>query len=193
MLFAESIPILYATAGSVEFDNSDRYTIDYIRTYIFESYLRRTIGRDSRGVNSSTKNLAINEGFKLVSVLHGSRVAQGLALSTARTVVDDPELKAIVRESQDIGKQISVLKSNLRQILALPEDQIDVSIVPNINDSIIKFQNAQVVLAQEIEQRFPKYANLTQPKPLTISELQDVIQSIDSLLAIYSTKDNTYI
>ena len=61
-------------------------------------------------------------------MLHGSRVARELALSTARTVVDDPELKAIIRESQDISKQISTLKNNLRQILALPEDQIDVGI-----------------------------------------------------------------
>jgi len=191
--FSDSIPILYANAGSTEFNNFERYTSDYIRKYIFESYLRRTIGRDSGGVNFSTNNSAINEGFKLVSVLHGSSVAQELALSTARTVIDDPELKAIIRESQDISKQISALKNNLRQILALPEDQIDVGIVPKINDRIVRFYNAQVVLVQEIEQRFPKYADLTQPKPLTISEVQDIIQPIDSLLAIYSAKDSTYI
>jgi len=192
-LFSDSIPVLYAGAGSAEISNTTRFTSDYVRKYIFESYLRHTIGHDSKQINSSARNLAIVEGFKLASVLRENSVAQEWALSSARITIDNPELSAIIRDSQDIRKQISALEENLLRIRTFSQDQIDVGVVAEIKDSIAQLHDARLVLTQEISRRFPRYAELTQPNPLTPLEIQNVLQPGDSLVAIYLAEDTAYL
>jgi CHAT domain-containing protein len=54
-------------------------------------------------------------------------------------------------------------------------------------------RGARAALAEEIERRFPEYADLVNPKPATVEKVQRVLRPGEALLATYVTDDKTYV
>ena len=63
----------------------------------------------------------------------------------------------------------------------------------NLRTQINNLRNARATIAQEIEARFPLYAELINPKPATVTKVQKSLRPDEALVATYVVEDKTYV
>ena len=136
---------------------------------------------------------AIAEAFKLADVLSGSTVRGAISASTARAVVTSPDLADLVRREQDAQKQLKLLEGALSDNLAAPAEQQLPVIIQELKTKIAILAKARQILVDEINTRFPKYAELIHPKPVRISQLQKHLQRGEAFICIYTADNHSYV
>ena len=97
----------------------------------------------------------------------------------------DPTLADLVRREQDAQKQVSALYGLLANLLSAPTDQRDPRAVQNLRTGIDRLRGARAALMEEIEARFPDYADLINPKPATVEQARAPLRPGEALIATY--------
>ena len=154
---------------------------------IVESY----IGVLARGATKSN-DIAV-ETFGLADAIRGHSVQKALADSSARMVAKDPALADLVRNEQNLAKQISAQLGTLNNMLALPSDQRDEQTVRAITAAIEKLRADRKTAQQEIKRRFPSYADLIDPKPPSVDEIKNALRPGEALLSYYFGQNASFV
>ena len=187
--FSRAIPVLQQQIGSENVDLSQRRRLKIIiETYmaLLDQIYRGGLEQDF-GINAS------EEAFGLAETLHGHSVQSAVAASSARAAVVDRDLADLVRKEQDALKQINVLQTTLTDSLAAPKSQQLAAIVEKLRSDIDALTKARMALLDEIERRFPKYSEFTNPKPVTFAQVQSHLLPGETLISIYPAESNTYV
>jgi CHAT domain-containing protein len=186
--FSESVPILLKTTGV-----RSSYLKNLRVRIIVESYLdlltkiHNTRREKEFGVNASP------EMFMLCQGISESIVQRALGASGARAAAVDPELADIVRKEQDACQHIDALETILSEAIAIPSDQQNPDALEDLKDTIESIKHARSVLLDEIKRRFPKYADFTNPKPVTFSLAQKHLRPREALVVIFPAASYTYV
>ena len=186
--FSRSLPVLLKK----RIDRSD-YLKNVRLRIIVEAYLDllTQIHKDNRekryGINASA------ESFKLVEALIGSSVQGALGASGARAAAVDPELADLVRKEQDTLKQINALQATLSNAVTALSDQQNPNAIKDLKATIATLNKARTALLDEIQRRFPKYSDFTDPKPADFSVIQKHLGSHEALIVIYPARNSTYV
>ncbi len=142
-------------------------------------------------VNGRTDGAA--DAFKVANALGTYSVNSTLGASSARTMVTDKELSDIVRNEQDALKQIQVLQAMLADVLALPPNQQLPGTKEKLRLKLDTLSNARIALLDEINKRFPKYSDFTNPPPVTIPQVQALLNTAEVLILIHTSRKSTYV
>jgi CHAT domain-containing protein len=186
--FSEAVPILSEKTGD-ECNYPKRLRLKII----VESYLDllTEIYKGKRekafGVDTSA------EMFTLCQEMSGSIVQNALGASGARAAALDPELADLVRKEQDTLKQIDALQAILSDAIAAPRDQQNPDALRDLKAAIDSLSRARSVLIDEIKRRFPRYADFTDPQPVTFSEAQKHLRPSEALIVIFPADVRTYV
>jgi len=183
--FADATPILSAQAGWDEFDDESPVARERVRKLIFESYIRILFEEGSAE--------AAAEAFRLADFLNGGVARRDLALGSARLAANSPDLTDIVRRDQDTRKRIAALRATLIQAKSVPTDQLQPGVVNRVEVQIGELEAARSALSEDIRRRFPEYANLIKPEPMTIELVRQVLGSEESLIATYVGERKTFV
>ncbi len=133
------------------------------------------------------------ETFGLADAIRGHAVQQALADSSARMVATDPALEALVRTDQDHAKQINAELGALNNLLAQPSDLRDDQTVRAMNAEIETLRTERKAARQEINKRFPAYADLIDPKPPTVDDIKAALAPGEALLSFYFGQDKSFV
>jgi CHAT domain-containing protein len=187
--FSEALPILIETSsgGTFSFDRKMRLRI------ILESYLDLLAKVQGSDLEKETGINASAEAFKLADVLSGATVHGAISANTARAAVTSEELADLVRKEQDAQKQLQVFETSLTENLAVPREQQLPEVIKELKIQIDILTRARMVLVEEINNRFPKYAELTRPKPVGISRLHKHLHPGEVFISVYTTDDHSYV
>ena len=187
--FSEALPILIETGRgeTFSFDRKMRLRI------ILESYLGLLAKVQGSQLEKDAGIDAIAEAFKLADVLSGSTVRGAISASTARATVTSPDLADLVRRERDAQNQLKLLEGALSDNLAAPAEQQLPVVIQELKTKIDTLARARQVLVDEINTRFPKYAELTHPKPVGISQLQKHLQRGEAFICIYTADNHSYV
>ncbi len=177
--FRRALPVLLAHTGGAVRATRLRY--------ILEAYIELLIGQPQPGVE------AIAESFRVADAARGSSVQRALFESAVRASISDSELAAIVRKAQDARVRLGVLTSLLGRLLNAPAGDQLPRVIAGIRTEIEMLRAQRVVLKSEIDKRFPSYANLVDPKPVTLHETQAALKPGEALISIYVGQDKTYV
>jgi CHAT domain-containing protein len=187
--FSDALPVLLETSSGDTFSYGRKMRLRYIsETYL--GFLARLKGGElekKAGIDASA------EAFKLADAISASTVRGAIGASTARTAVTSPELADLVRREQDAQKQLEILERALTDNLAAPSEQQLPELIKELKQKIDALTKARTVLVDEIKTRFPKYSELTTPKPVTISQLQNHLRPREAFISIYTADDQSYI
>jgi CHAT domain-containing protein len=187
--FSDALPVLLETSSGDTFSYGRKMRLRYIsETYL--GFLARLKGGElekKAGIDASS------EAFKLADAISASTVRGAIGASTARTAVTSPELADLVRREQDAQKQLKILERALTDNLAAPSEQQLPELIKELKQKIDALTKARTVLVDEIKMRFPKYSELTTPKPVTISQLQNHLRPREAFISIYTADDQSYI
>jgi len=187
--FSTALPILIEknSGGTFSYDRKMRLKI------ILESYLDLLAKVQGSQFEKDAGIDAIAEAFKLADALSGATVRIAIGASTARAAVTSEELADLVRKEQDAHKQLKLMETALTDNLAAPQDQQLPAVIKELKTKIDTLTRARQVLVEEINTRFPKYAELTHPRPVSIARLQQHLRPGEAFVSIYSSDDQTYV
>ena len=187
--FSESVPILLKEKTTTEGD----YLKNQRLRIILEAYLDLLTGIHKTKLEAKLSIDASEETFKVSQVIISSSVQSALGASGAREAALDPNLSDLVRRGQDALKQINTFQIMLSNTIALPSDQQDPVATKELQVRMEEFRKARIILIDEIKKRFPKYADFTNPQPVTFSQVQNHLRIGEALISVYSTDRKTYI
>jgi len=185
--FNAAIPIM--TASSREsVDDDDGSSVaqrDRQAQIITEQYLR--LLAETKG------SAAAAETFRLAEAVRGRSVERALAASSARAAVSDAKLADLVRHEQDAQKQAAALQGMLTNALSLPSNEQDAGALKKLREDIDKLRTARARVREEIEDRFPDYANLVDPRPATVEQAQKSLRPGEALITVYAGSDHLFV
>jgi CHAT domain-containing protein len=181
-------PLLSASRQSVDEDGATAVARETRVRIVIESYLALL----ARAPELAGGDVG-EETFGLADVVRGHAVERALAASSLRAAAKDPLLADLVRKGQDLKKQISAEIGTLNNLLALPPDERDQAALKSSQDLITKLQASEAAARKDVLRRFPDYANLIDPPPVTSSELRTALRDEEVLLSFYFGRQNGFV
>ncbi|MGE5365650.1 MAG: CHAT domain-containing protein [Betaproteobacteria bacterium] len=191
--FKTAIPVLMA--ASRENADEDDPTVIAARSARLQRIVESYIGVLARGVanpNAKSNDIAV-ETFALTDAIRGRSVQKALADASARMVAKDSALAEVVRNEQNLGKQISAALGTLNNLLALPSDQRDEQTVRATSAAIEKLRADRKTAQQDIKRRFPSYADLIDSKPPSVDEIKNALRPGEALLSYYFGQNASFV
>ena len=125
------------------------------------------------------------EAFSLADLARGSSVQRALNASAARANIKDPQLAVLARKEQDTQRRIGSLEDVLTGLMSAPPDQQLPSIQAKLKVDIASLKTEREKFRKEIEQKFPDYADLVNPKPATIERTRQLLKPDEVLVSWY--------
>ena len=169
----------------------------YVRTQrlkaIVEAYISLLGDVYGTALEQSAGIDAASEAFKLVDSLIGRSVQRALGASGSRAAVIDPALSDLLRNEQDMHKQIQALETSLTELLAATPGQTLSSVIDELQAKIKKLKTARGVIFHDIQQRFPKYTDFTHPEFVTIKKIKQQLNPGEAFVAIYISAQRTFV
>lgn len=136
---------------------------------------------------------ATEEAFRLANAARGRSVQRALNASAVRAVAKSPVLADLVRRKHDSQWQLNALHSLLGSLLSQPRDERDPKVVANLTSQIEVLKRALAVMAAQIEKEFPAYADLINPKPITVDEARAMLRPGEALITTLATRERTFV
>ena len=187
--FALALPVLLAAAR----DNTDDddATVVAARSQqlqqVVEAYIKLLANTQAGNGGGAV------DTFSLADSIRSHSVQQALNASGARASIKDPALAELVRKEQDLGKQVGAQLGLLNNILALPSTERDPQGVKAVNASIEKLRGERDQARAEINKRFPSYADLVDPKPPSVAQVQATLAEGEAMLSFYFGRDASFV
>jgi CHAT domain-containing protein len=181
--FDAALPILLQSSRQSDDEESGSVARDNQLRIVFEA----AMGALAR----SGRPGAADEAFRLADAVRGQGVQRALAQSSARASASDPALADLARREQDTQKQIGALQGMLTNVLASAER--DEAAVRALRAQIDNLRSARAAIRQEIERRFPAYAQLIDPRPATIEDTRRALRPGEALIATYVGRERSFV
>ncbi len=160
--------------------------------YVLENYIE--LLAKAKATNLPTPGIdPVAESFRLADIARGSGVQRALSASAARANISDPALAELARKEQDAQWRINSLSEILKNLLAAPPDQQLPNVIAMMRKSVESLKAERTALKSAIEKRFPDYAELVDPKPITLSQLQRSLRAGETLISIYLGEDSAFV
>ena len=111
----------------------------------------------------------------------------------ARACHDDPALADLVREEQDLTKQVNAAARHAQQRAGAAVRPARRERRQGAQASIVKLRGERDKERAEIAKRFPSYADLIDPKPPTVEEIKATLKPDEALLSFYFGRDISFV
>lgn len=180
--FQVALPILTAPSGD---DDDNEGAMPAARQRTASRIIAAYIGLLARTAPPDGQALLAIDTFALSDSLRGHSVAGAVAASSARVASEDSALAALARREQDLRKQVAANFGLLNAALALPQAQRDDAIVASLREQTTRRQAEHAKVRSEIGVRFPEYAELIDPKPASVEQIQAALRPGEAFLSIY--------
>jgi CHAT domain-containing protein/Tfp pilus assembly protein PilF len=101
----------------------------------------------------------------------------------------DETFKKMIEQERQLIIEITNLRTLLTKEVSKPENQRNQEVVDSLKGQLSKPEKALRKLKKEIDAKYPRYADLKRPKPLTVEELQEILKPDETVLAYAVGKD----
>jgi CHAT domain-containing protein len=133
------------------------------------------------------------ETFRLAETIRGRSVQQALTASSTRVLAADPAIADLVRREQDSEKQLGAQLALLDNLLALPPEERDDSAINDLRKQIVTLRTDGAKARQDVRRRFPKYADLIDPKPPAVDEIKATLKPDEALVSFYFGTQSSFV
>jgi CHAT domain-containing protein len=181
--YRAALPILLAFSRDDEDDDTAAVAADERMRIVLEGFLALIARQPALA----------GDAPQISEMMRGRAVQDALMASSARTAVRDPALAGMVREEQDVHKQISAQLVVLTNMLALPAGERDDHAIEAQRSGIDRLKAQRATLQRDIRERFPDYGNLTAPKPATLAEVRQALRPGEAFVSIYLGLRNSFV
>lgn len=133
----------------------------------------------------------IENAFEAAQWAQLSSAGNALQQLGQRAAAGSPELAALVRQRQDLVTLADAREGELSQAAALGGD--GEARVVRLRGEIGSLRSEIAALDADLLKAFPRYSDLASPAPLSIPDVQAILEPDESLLLFLSARDNVFI
>ncbi len=140
--------------------------------------------------DETTAKSLIERGKELFSTAQwalGSEAAGALAQMSARAAANDPELGKIIRKRQDLLKEWEQRDQALVKYAAYSPGKRNKKQHSENTARLDEIDQRISAIDTHLEKHFPDYASLAKPTPLTVREVQNLLEPKEALVLFLST------
>ena len=160
---------------------------------ILESYMGLLADIRSTDLEKKADLDGVSEAFRLAETARSRAIQRALTASGSRAALKDPALADLARREQDTQKQITALYGTLAAEFTRPPEERNLVRLQDLKVSIDQLRGARAALMEEVERRFPDYAKLINPKPMTIDEARAALAGGEALVTTYVGRERTFV
>jgi CHAT domain-containing protein len=188
-LLESVLPILAKHSRKAALESTRDAEFNQWKKIIYEAYLDQLAKRFA-----DTKDPLISaKAFQISQLSAGGSVQRAFAASSTRAAAGNKELSDLVRKYQDLVQH----SKNLRGLLLSRINQAagggDEAALEKLRQQILDIKTAELSLADEIEDRFPEYSNLMNPKPVSLETVRASLKSDEALIVTHVGDDKSYV
>jgi CHAT domain-containing protein/tetratricopeptide (TPR) repeat protein len=134
----------------------------------------------------------VSEALEMAQRASVTQTGVSIARMASRFAAGDGELRDLVRARQDLDQMASLLDQELNAALSqsMLTRQRPTS---SIQDDIEKVSAEKVALDTTLQTRFPTYAQLVSPEPLTIPQIRSLLTPEEAILHYFCGTDAIYV
>lgn len=144
-------------------------------------------------VEGSSRQQLEEESFEVAQLAHTSETGAAISRVAARFGAGDNELARAVREQQDTIARWRTLDKSLIEEVGKPVNQRDTAIEADLREGLEQAEKKLMKLGDQLAREFPSYAELSDPKPLSSSDTQNLLSRAEALLFYLTSEDNIFI
>ncbi len=139
------------------------------------------------------RNTLIAEAFQLADMARGSSVQRAMTQSTARANIKNPALEILARKEQDLQRRGNSLNELLVALSAAPPERQLPSVQAKMKADIEAIKAERNSVKKDIENKFPEYFDLVEPKPITIDRTAKILKPKEVLVTWYFGDRKSYV
>jgi len=140
---------------------------------------------------------AVAEAFRVADAARGRTVQRAIGAGAARAAAKDPALAELVRQDQDAEKRLATLYRQLADLTVRPKDPKNKEDMrppaETVRTQIDQLSRARADFATNIARQFPAYADLTDPKPVTLAQAQQALRPGEALIAVLTGREASFV
>ena len=135
------------------------------------------------------------EAFAVMQLARFSDAAQSLERMAARSAAGNDALSRVIREREDAVSRFNVLDKRLIEALSTPPESRNAKNESRLRSELGSLGATLDKLTEEIEERFPEYAELTRREPLALAATQRLLLPGEALLTFVRSRvgDKTHV
>ncbi|MEP4887439.1 MAG: CHAT domain-containing tetratricopeptide repeat protein, partial [Alphaproteobacteria bacterium] len=191
--FRKALPILLSRSRDVEGEETSATARSIRLRAVLEGYMG-VLAHIYGNVPSPEERAAIAaEAFRISDAARGSSVQRAVAQSSARAAARDAQLAKLVRQEQDLLRQIAALFGLLTALQSAPEGQSDASATRDLRENIDALRGERAEVREDLEDRFPDYIRLIDPPPSELADVRNALADDESIFVTYVDDDRTYV
>jgi tetratricopeptide (TPR) repeat protein len=156
---------------------------------IAEAYIRLLLDGERGGDPGDSERVA--ESFQVADAVATRGVQRALAESTARYLADDPATEDLIRQQQDLAKQIVGLRHRLNE--ATVSSEVTKETLQQLRNQVEQAETAELSLKRQIAELLPEYAALINPKPVSLPEVQAALDDGEALVLTFAGEDRLFV
>ena len=177
--FKKSVDVLLSTIFESDEEDASASTAAQTRIRDIVEYYMGLLG-DQQVASDE----ALGEAFRLSEAVRGSSVQKALVAASARMAVNNPTVGDLARKEQDLERQRSALLALLNNLLGTPAGERDEKVVAELRKQIDLLRTQRTASRKEIEKRFPRYADLVNPKPPRMQHVRASLKPGEAFVSV---------
>ena len=155
------------------------------RKSIAEAYLK--------ALGDRADTAALERGFAMAEWLSGSSVQQALSDAAQRTRFPDPKLQEMLRNEQDIQRELDVLYRYMNQQSTQSAVKQTPQVAEQMRQRVADLSRQREQLHLQIRKLFPQYEQMIRPRPPTVKEVAAQLADDEIFVQTLSTSLGTYV
>ena len=171
-----------------------------VRTATERGYVDRSVHLSvllgAKRAKDLSEDKAITESFVVVQRAASTAASAALSQLAVRFAAGTDELAQLVRKDQDLSAENERLDKDLLAAVSKPPNQRDANREAATRKRLEEIADARAEVGRILAQRFPDYAALSKPQPLTVSDVSSLLTDDEALVLIDLGKgkeDDSYI
>jgi CHAT domain-containing protein len=188
-LLEEVLPVIASHSRKSTMESTMDAEFNQWKKIVYEAYLDELAKRFAK-----TKDPAISaRAFEIAQLSAGGSVQRAFAASSARASADNSELSAVIRKYQDLVQRSKNLNGLLLSRINKAGGEESEEALNTLRKQISDIKTAQESMADDIEERFPDYSNLMNPKPVSLEVVKGSLASDEALIVTHVGREKTYV
>lgn len=158
-----------------------------IKKMILQSYLNLLADSNIQSEKEAS------DAFVAANHLMASTVQQAIAEAAARSGIKQPKLAEVVRKDQDAKNELTNLYAYISSQSSEGADRRNPEIVKNMRLRIGELENTRKTIKTQIQQEFPEYFQLLQPKSPLPQDIAKNLKPNELFISVLPLDQETYV
>ena len=159
-----------------------------VRTATERGYVNRSVHLSvllgAKRAKDLSEDKAIAESFDVVQRAASTAASAAVSQLAVRFAAGTDDLAQLVRKDQDLSAENERLDKDLIAAVSKPPNQRDANREAATRKRLEEIADARAEVGRILAQRFPDYAALSKPQPLSVSDVSSLLTDDEALVLI---------